>query len=144
MPAQFVNDLLQQGMLGKPFSSILKMVVTLKERKNEWKNQRTDILERMFSCTALGNLFQMLYIHWGRRWRVNECISHPNQPYHRSSKSEVWALILLWLSSVGGTGGLCCGVVNPPSKLFRNISRRTYPMSFHNFYAPLWVLQSMN
>jgi len=43
MPAQFVNDLLQQGMFENPFSSILNMTVTLKEIKNEWKNQRTDI-----------------------------------------------------------------------------------------------------
>lgn len=57
MPAQFINDLLWQGMLENPFSSILMMAVTFKKVENEWGNQRADILDHMFWCTAFGNLF---------------------------------------------------------------------------------------
>lgn len=62
MPAQFVNDLLQKEMLENPFSSMLKRVITLKEIKYEWKNQRTNVYYRMFRGTAVGHLFQMRYI----------------------------------------------------------------------------------
>lgn len=71
MPAQFVNDLLQQEMLENPFSSILKRVITLKEIKYEWKNQSTNVYYHMFWGTAVGHLFQMRYILYiGTRDRV--------------------------------------------------------------------------